>query len=270
MADRKQSKKDDVHFMKRLQYAKILSAVFCICTVFVLSIACRSEYDMDRVVGVTQACYAIPGGYVGDIYASRAHLIETDEYGRKLMSVKIETVYDLSALCIVQRVEAEYVYYYDNVNYICTDDYQEYDNYQLGTLKEANDWGEPLDGAKMVKRELNRGSDLLAAMNYGNIHNVENSKRIFEENISLPTGYKYRIIICDWDATGKEIYLASTSAPEASPGVISKHYLMVINADGTYDPENFIVEFDDLKKSNQPLAEVKEKNDWQGITGPMG
>ena len=42
---------------------------------------------------------------------------------------------------------------------------------------------------------------------------------------------------------------------------------MVINAVGTYDPESFMVEFDDLKKSNQPLAEVKEKNDWQGKTG---
>lgn len=70
--------------------------------------------------------------------------------------------------------------------------------------------------------------------------------------------------------TGKEIYLASTFAPEYPQGVWGEHYLMIINADGTYDPENFMVEFDDLKKSNQPLAEVKEKKDWQGKTGPMG
>ena len=204
------------------------------------------------------------------MYASGAHLIDEDEYGRRLMSVGIATGYDLNALCIVQRVDEKYVYYYDNVNYICIDDYQEYEAYQVEKLKEANDWGEPLDEEKMVKRELNSDSDLLAAMNYGNIHNVENSKRIFEKNICIPTGYKYDIIICDWDATGKEIYLASTFSPREPLGDWGKHYLMVINADGTYDPENFIVEFDDLKKSNQPLAELKEKNDWHGKTGPMG
>ena len=38
---------------------------------------------------------------------------------------------------------------------------------------------------------------------------------------------------------------------------------MVINADGTYDPDNFIVKFDDLYNSNEPLIRVKEQNDWQ-------
>jgi hypothetical protein len=256
--------------LKKQHYTKVLSAVFCICTILVLSTACRSEYHVNRVIAVTQACYAIPGGYVSDIYASRAHLIETDEYGRRLMSVKIETAYGISALCISQRVDEEYVYYYDNVNYVCIDDYQEYETYQVDTLKDANDWGEPLDEEKMVKRELNSDSDLLAVMNYGNIHNVENSKRIFEENISIPTGYKYSTRICDWDATGKEIYLASTFTMEDTKRIWHKYYLMVINADGTYNPETFIVEFDDLKKSNQPLAEVKEKNDWQGKTSPLG
>ena len=99
---------------------------------------------------------------------------------------------------------------------------------------------------------------------------MERSKKIFEDNVILLDGYKYRIIICDWDATGKEIYLASTFTMEDTNRIWHKHYLMVINRNGTYDPENFMVEFDDLYKSNQPLAEVKEKNGWQGKTGPMG
>ena len=103
-----------------------------------------------------------------------------------------------------------------------------------------------------------------------NIRNVESSERIFEENISIPTEYRYSITICDWDASGKELYLASTFTMEDTRRIWHKHYFMVINADGTYDSENFMVEFDDLKKSNQPLAEVKEKNDWQGKTGPRG
>jgi hypothetical protein len=228
------------------------------------------NHAMDWVAGVTQACYAIPGGYVSDMYASGADLIEKDEYGRWLMVVWAGNRYNLSALCIAQRVDAEYVYYYDNVSYVCTEKYNEYESYQVDALKEENVWGHPLDETKMVKRELNDKGDLIPAMHYMNIHNAENSERIFEENISIPTEYHYSITICDWDADGKEIYLASTFTMEDAKRIWHKHYLMVINADGTYDPENFMVEFDDLDKSNQPLAEVKEKNGWQGKTGPLG
>ena len=259
-----------IYFMKKLHCVKIFTAVFCICIMLVLSTGCRPEYHKNRVIGVTQACYAIPGGYVSDKYASRINLIEIDEYGRRLMVVTIETEYSIDALCIVQKADDAYVYYYDNVNYVCIKEGNEYEPNQMDALKAANDWGRPLDETKMVKRELNDKASLIPAMHYMNICNVESSERIFTENVSIPYGRKYDIIICDWDATGKEIYLASTYTMEDTKRVWQKHYLMVINADGTYNPETFMVEFDDLKKSNQPLAEVKEKNDWQGKTGPMG
>jgi hypothetical protein len=256
--------------MKKTQLAKFLPLICCILVLFTLSTGCWQKYPANRVIGVTQACYAIPGGHVCDMHASRTALIEKDEYGRWLISVRIENEYELDALCIVQRVDADYVYYYDNVNYVCIDGFQEYETYQVEMLKEANDWGKPLDETKMVKRELNDKTSLMPAMHYKNIRNEESSERIFTENVSIPDGYTYNVLICDWDATGKELYLASTTAPEDPPGVWRKHYLMVINRNGTYDPENFMVEFDDLYKSNQPLAEVKEKNGWQGKTGPMG
>ena len=148
MADRKQSKKDDVHFMKRLHYTKILSAVFCICIMLVLSTGCRPEYRANRLICITQACYAIPGGYVSDKYASGADLIEKDEYGRLLMYVGIATEYSIDALCIVQKVDEAHVYYYDNVNYVCIEERNEYEPNQVDALKEANDWGQPLDETK--------------------------------------------------------------------------------------------------------------------------
>ena len=249
--------------MKKTYYVIIL-LVLCICTILVLTTGCWQKYPANRVIGVTLACYAIPGGYVTDMHASRTALIERDEYGRWLISVRMGNDFELDALCIVQWADAEYIYYYDNVNYFYIDYFKEYKTYQVEMLKEANDWGKPLDETKMVRRKINDKTSLMPAMHYKNINNAENSKKIFEDNVTLLDGYKYRIIICDWDAKGKEIFLASTFTVEDTKRIWNKHYLMVINADGTYDPENFMVEFDDLYKSNQPLAEVKEMNDWQG------
>ena len=250
--------------MNKTQLKKILPLICCILVLLTLSTGCWQKYPANRVIGVTQACYAIPGGYAANMHVSRTALIERDEYGRWLISVRMDNEYGLNALCIAQWVDADYVYYYDNVCYVCTVYFKEYEAYQVEMLKEANDWGKPLDETKMVKRKLNDKTSLMPAMHIKNMYNMENSMKIFEENVTLPDGYTYNVKICDWDVKGKELYLASTTAPEDPPGVWRKHYLMVINRNGTYDPENFMVEFDDLHKSNQPLAEVKEKNGWQG------
>jgi len=39
---------------------------------------------------------------------------------------------------------------------------------------------------------------------------------------------------------------------------------MILNADGTYDPETYLIKIDDLDKSNELLAEIKTNNDWVG------
>lgn len=49
----------------------------------------------------------------------------------------------------------------------------------MDALKEANDWGQPLDETKMVKRELNDKTSLIPAMHAMNIYNEESSERIF-------------------------------------------------------------------------------------------
>lgn len=42
------------------------------------------------------------------------------------------------------------------------------------------------------------------------------------------------------------------------------YHLMILNDDGTYDPENYLVKIDDLSQSNEALAEIKERNGWVG------
>lgn len=68
----------------------------------------------------------------------------------------------------------------------------------------------------------------------------------------MPDGCNVWFQASDVSKTGQELYLASIfrvdSSSDNSLMAWQKHYLMVFSADGTYDPEKFIVSFDDLYK----------------------
>lgn len=39
---------------------------------------------------------------------------------------------------------------------------------------------------------------------------------------------------------------------------------MILNADGSFDPDNYLIKVDDWDQINTLLAEIKEKNGWVG------
>lgn len=41
-------------------------------------------------------------------------------------------------------------------------------------------------------------------------------------------------------------------------------YFMILNTDGTYDQENYLIQYDSLSQTNAPLAEIKARNGWVG------
>jgi hypothetical protein len=230
---------------------------------------CFHSYSKDKVAIVSEFCYAVPGAKVakiGEGYALRSEFIDTDDYGRKLFAFSINTSLGISAVCILQKDDDKYVYYYDNVSYLMTEQFNLCTPEQLDALKDANDWNEAIDEEKMVKREfVNRFSlspdrestlDQQAAINafYDTIGK--------EEKISTYVG------VFDFSQTGQEIFFVSRDEKRATntghEWINIDYYLMILNADGTYDPENYLIKLDDLDKSNAPLAEIKEKNDWEG------
>lgn len=235
-----------------------------IMSVIVLCQACL-KYDDVTICGATLATYAIPGagGYTPH-NKPLIKLLERDDYGRVLYSIQTKDDYQINALFITQKSDQEYVYYYDNICYICLVVNEITKDQAIENLKHENDWGTILNESKMTRRVLNSKTDLFPQMefNYSN-----ECKLAFEQNVIIPEGCNTWFQASDVSSTGQELYLGSVfkinKLSESSDMVWQGHYLMVINADGTYDPDNFIVKFDDLYNSNEPLIRVKEQNDWQ-------
>ncbi len=72
----------------------------------------------------------------------------------------------------------------------------------------------------------------------------------------------------DYSQTGQEIFFVSRVTGKVTDAgyqvIYVDDYLMILNSDGSYDPENYLVKLEDAKNSNAQLAEIKEKNGWVG------
>lgn len=243
-------------------FSKILLLLLCI-LLLICSTGCLT-YRFSGRVSSTFACYAIPGGYATDPHLFREKVIETDEYGRALYDIRVDTVYGIRAFCIYQKVEEEYLYYYDNVCYRCFDRGAEYDEALLEQIKTENDWGKPLDLSKCVKKQLNAEEDLYPVVAHIHFAQLKNIETYIEKAYPAETA-KYRVTVetCDKSANGLELYLICVGEVlERNQRNWIEHYLVVVHEDGSYDPDNYIIKFNDLQKSNEPLAEIKERNGW--------
>ena len=257
-----------MNYLKRLRIVPLTVIVVLLILTSLIS-GCFHSYSKDEVVMVTQFCYAVPGAKVakiGEGHALRSEFIDTDDYGRKLFAFSINTSLGISAVSIMQKYDDKYVYYYDNVSYLMTEQFSQCTPEQLDALKKANDWNRAMDEEKMIKREfVNRFSlspdresslDQEVAINafYGTIGE--------DENLSTYVG------VFDFSQTGQEIFFVSRDEEKTINDklefVYVDSYLMILNADGTCDPENYLIKLDDVNMSNAPLAEIKEKNGWEG------
>jgi len=222
------------------------------------------SYSPDKVMVATMSCYAVPYGYESDPHQFRSKIIEEDAYGRVLFSL----VPGGHVLCISQKTTDTHVYYYDNICYGHIEHFLEYEQEQdtIQKLKELNDWDRPLDESRMVRRPLNDKS-LFPSLKVGELRHYENSCSIFEEQVALPAGYGYGRKICDRSDTGQELYcfrVYETGEAVSETWDEAKNYFMVLNADGSYDPDTFLLGFAVWEESNGPLAEIKMQNGWYG------
>lgn len=243
-------------------------AVFSWIFIILCFLGCTS-YSVERRIATTFACNAIPGAYTTDPHVSRVETIESDQYGRTVFNVKIGNGYGIHALCISQKVEGDYLYYYDNICYTCVNYSSEYDQALLEQVKLQNDWGKPLDLSKCTKKQLNSEKDLYPAVEYLSYLQKKNIEAYIEDVYLAETERStVWVIPCDQSANNLELYLITVwTEPQKNMARENiENYLMVINKDGSYDPENYLIEFDDLQKSNEPLAEIKEKNGWVPTT----
>lgn len=96
-------------------------------------------------------------------YAPEIGIVETDTYGRVLFSYKEGFSADnndlsnlnIYAFLIMQATDDEFVYYYEDVNFVClnyTDYREDVCSRQIDELKTDNDWGREFNSKKCIKK----------------------------------------------------------------------------------------------------------------------
>lgn len=248
--------------MKRIKSVGNLLLVMMI-ILFSISISgCFHKYSLETVTMMTQAFYAIPDAE-NEPHSLQAEFIETDNYGRTLFAFSSGSV---SALCILQKSDDKYVYYYNNVSFLIGSyNYKKYNPEDLDALKEANDWDEAIDENKMIKRELNQ-SDLLR--NRDSAIGWRKANSILDNALGADEKNHFSSEYFDYSQTGQEIFcvyqMQNTSTTGEYDWEVLEEYLMILNADGSYDPENYLIQIDDWDQINTLLAEIKDRNGWVG------
>ena len=249
--------------MKRVKTIGSLIIVLLILSSALPSGCFTKRYSPDMVRMFTQVFHAVPGGRSYDKHVIEGKIIETDEYGRICFS--FETGGLLTGICIMQKYDEEYVYYYDNVSYLTSVWTRRYSEEEWITFKEQNDWNQPIDEEKMIKREMVKSN---LSPNRESSIDLEAVKEAFYQTMN-ENGYIFGTGYFDYSQTGQEIFLVERyerTKKEDDPYYyeVFDYHLMILNADGSYDPENYLIKIDDLSQSNAPLAEIKARNGWVG------
>lgn len=85
-----------------------------------------------------------------DLRLDSINLLETDEYGRELFCYEIMES-RINIFLILQKTEEVFTYYYEDDCYAFTHFDSDISEQEMNTLKERNDWGNPINQEKMVR-----------------------------------------------------------------------------------------------------------------------
>lgn len=254
----------DIYSRKNTRYYKILRDILLIIVLLtsLLTGSCADKYSNEVVAMVTQMYHAIPKAQA-DLRGLRFEMMETDKYGRTLWS--FDNTY-IDGFLIVQKYDREYVYYYDNVSFqLGRDENKERKSEYFLSLKEANDWDKVIDVNKMISKEL---IDSSLTRNRKSALEQKTAEQAFRLTINDSDNIVSSACFFDYSLTGQELFCVeraqNISKSEEQDWEVLADYLMILNADGTFDKDNYIIEINDWDNINELLTEIKEKNDWVG------
>lgn len=104
--------------------------------------------------------YAVSGTFYPDIKGTEAtyEIMETDNYGRVMFTYSAPsfiTEKNEAAIVICQKITKDSVYFYEDVCY----EFVHSEAQDLQTLKNMNDWNQPLNNDKMTYRNIKVSMD---------------------------------------------------------------------------------------------------------------
>ena len=193
--------------------------------------------------------YSVPGMFCydlkGDSYS--CSILEQDNYGRimyeysttSVISNKTET-----AVIICQKIDSDFVYYYEDVCYDISDDA----NQDTSVLKAANDWNVPLKNSKMSRRKNNISFDLIIETDSDLDYQAVRSATC--ETLGIDEAWIDELCIVDEDYNGNELYFLRFSR--------NQPYFLLIN--NNY--EIALLKIDGIQSAYSGIAALKMDNGW--------
>lgn len=216
------------------------------------------------------AVYNVPGG---EVPVSFVEEIEKDSYGRILFSYTVkDDFYPIAAYVICQKIDDEYVYYYEDYCVLASETFSGILENDLSDLKLQNDWEKPFLEEKCVCKTALKQK--MEARDYNTVEGFElgNSIKFYNKIIEVfkENGWfvnDNNILLCNYagmDQTGRVLYYVmscmNTDFEQQDYGDC-RYYAIVLENDCTYN-ENACIAIDDFYNCSEDIRKLKELVSW--------
>lgn len=215
------------------------------------------DLDLYRMVVYNVPCtFSVNEGETAD-----TEVVEKDSYGRRLFSYSMyrdKGFNGYERICIYaicQKSDKNYAYFYEDIFFIIADSFESFEEGDIENLKKLNDWDQPLNQDRLAKTSMDT--------KYTNYRRQINSREIFESTILENTDLIASPYLVNVDKNEKVFYYVGVSSIDKE-GIAKYHnsYFMMLNSDGSYDPDNFVVEIEDIYNYHDQMRTFKKKNGW--------
>ena len=183
---------------------------------------------------------------------SRFIVLETDSYGRILFTFP-SYYYNL---CILQKSDAENVYYYEDICFMEFKERREITDEVKAKIKELNDWDCELTEDKMIKKAIELPK---------NYHERMHTKTMAIESMfnadSDTSALYYRYITSN--EAGLKLYFVRIDENGNTSDSKSTCYFVVLNSDYKLISDDYILEHDakDINDS-ESIVKLKQRINW--------
>ena len=241
---------------------KKIIVVLSICLLFLTGC-----HDTNRYYGKYPEYFSIAASSLLGISGSEfdtVEVLEQDMQGRILFSfsspgISMQRGKDsgLYSVMICQKTDDTYSYFYPDYHFVVRNKDEEITEGEINSLKERNDWNREIDNSKMVHVKFTCKKD-----NIGGITGEDRDEtKIFDGKVD-DEKEQVQMIRLGIDGKKRSLYLASILIHGEKSYICERSYLVILNADYTYDSRICLQEVEDIWNYQDQLKAFKELNDW--------
>ncbi|MEG1859350.1 MAG: hypothetical protein RR193_03315 [Christensenellaceae bacterium] len=230
-----------------------MKKVLCICTLLLVVCIAFVACEPPAFRGIESYLYEIIAVNTPFVESDgKIDELETDAYGRALYSY---TTNHFIVYFICQKHDADSTYYYEDFGVLVKRSQDSISQKEIDILKSINDWDEPLDQTKMSSRKMkpSRSANEYYWLEVG---------EIIERKFISDDNYEYETVPVQFDSNGKSLYYVNVY-DKRDRVESKKHFFMILNADGSYNDNKYLIEVSDIYNFQNQLHEFKIQNGWK-------